>query len=194
MRLLGFSTIYSARYFSTRLLLTILNTVGIMQRKAYLFKRAYLGSFLTALFLVFNMTVSTSFAQDFNTAFDHQALVVSDLDSSARFYKEVLGLEEIKNETGKPTRRWFSLGGDLQLHLLADEMEGVKVNKSIHLAVTISNFDQFVENLRSRDIEFTDWPGNGNQVNHRPDGIKQVYIKDPDGYSIEVNSRADDLL
>lgn len=164
-----------------------------MPMKAYLLKRIYLCSFAAIFLLIFSLSTSKSYAQEFNAAFDHQALVVSDLDASANFYKEVLGLKEIKNETGKPTRRWFSLGGDLQLHLLADEMEGVKVNKSIHLAVTISNFDEFVENLRTRDIEFTDWPGNVNQVNHRPDGIKQVYIKDPDGYSIEVNSRADEL-
>lgn len=164
-----------------------------MQRKACLFNRVYVSSFFTVLFIVFSMSVSRSSAQEFNTAFDHQAIVVSDLDSSASFYKEVLGLKEIKNETGKSTRRWFSLGGDLQLHLLADDMEGVKVNKSIHLAVTITNFDEFVKNLRSREIEFTDWPGNVDQVNHRPDGIRQVYIKDPDGYSIEVNSRAGEL-
>ncbi|SMO73610.1 VOC family protein [Fodinibius sediminis] len=143
-----------------------------------------------SLFIVLNISPSAGFAQEFDTEFDHQALVVGDLEASAAFYKEVLGLKEIRNETGKPTRRWFSLGGELQLHLLADDREGVHVNKSIHLAVTVRNFDQFVENLRARNIPFTDWPGNKNQVNIRPDGIKQVYVKDPDGYSIEVNSRA----
>lgn len=161
--------------------------------KQRLFNQIYFYSFVTAIFIIFSMSVSKGYGQEFNTAFDHQALVVSNLDKSATFYKEVLGLEEIKNETRKPTRRWFSLGGNLQLHLLADEMEGVQVNKFIHLAVTVSNFNQFVENLRSQNITFTDWPGNVNQINTRPDGIKQVYIKDPDGYTIEVNSRADDL-
>lgn len=146
---------------------------------------------LFSVFLFALLLLSTNSRAQFNTAFDHQAIVVSDLDSSAAFYEEVLGLDEIKNETGKSTRRWFSLGGDLQLHLLADEMEGVKVNKSIHLAVNISNFDAFVENLKERDIPFTDWPGTAGKISTRPDGVKQVYIKDPDGYSIEVNSRAE---
>ncbi len=147
---------------------------------------------LAAFLIILSLSFSNSFAQEFNTAFDHQALVVSNLDSSAAFYQEVLGLKEIKNETRKPTRRWFSLGGDLQLHLLADDMEGVKVNKSIHLAVTVSNFDKFVENLRSRNIAFTDWDGIKNRIKIRPDGIRQVYVKDPDGYSIEINSRKTD--
>lgn len=150
-------------------------------------------SIFTAVFIILTFSQSNVYAQEFNTTFDHQAFVVSDLDASADFYQEILGLKEITNETGNPNRRWFSLGGDLQLHLLADEMEGVKVNKSIHLAVRISNFDEFVENLRNRNIPFSDWPGVMNQVTTRPDGIKQVYIKDPDGYSIEVNSRAEDL-
>lgn len=147
---------------------------------------------LAAFLIILSLSFSNCLAQEFNTAFDHQALVVSNLDSSAAFYQEVLGLKEIKNETGKSTRRWFSLGGDLQLHLLADDMEGVKVNKSIHLAVTVSNFDKFVENLRSRNITFTDWEGIKNRIKTRPDGIRQVYVKDPDGYSIEINSRSTD--
>lgn len=141
--------------------------------------------------IVSSVNISKVCAQEFDASFQHQALVVSDLNASAIFYREVLGLQEIKNETQKPTRRWFSLGDNLELHLLQDNMEGVKVNKSIHTAVAISDFDAFVESLRSRDIPFSDWPGNVNQVNIRPDGVKQVYIQDPDGYWIEINSKLD---
>lgn len=161
--------------------------------KIYSFNRIPFYSLLLTFFIIFSLSVSESKAQDFNPVFDHQAIVVSDLDSSATFYKEVVGLKEIENQTGKPTRRWFSLGGSHELHLLADEMEGVKVNKSIHLAITVLNFDNFVDNLRRRSITFTDWPGEEGKVTTRSDGIKQVYIMDPDGYSIEVNSRAEDL-
>lgn len=159
--------------------------------KFYSHTLPFYSSISLVFFIIFNLSLSNSYAQDFNPAFDHQAIVVSNLDSSATFYQEVLGLKEIKNQTGKSTRRWFSLGGNHELHLLADEMEGVNVNKSIHMAVTVSNFDKFVENLQARNITFTDWPGEVNKVTTRPDGIKQVYVKDPDGYSIEVNSRAE---
>lgn len=161
--------------------------------KTYSYTRSFYSSLSLVFFIIFILSISNSFAQDFNPAFDHQAIVVSDLDASATFYMEVVGLKEIENQTGKPTRRWFSLGGNHELHLLADEMEGVKVNKSIHMAITVSNFDKFVDNLRARNITFTDWPGEKDKVTTRPDGIKQVYIMDPDGYSIEVNSRAESL-
>jgi catechol 2,3-dioxygenase-like lactoylglutathione lyase family enzyme len=47
--------------------------------------------------------------------------------------------------------------------------------------------DAFIANLAAQKIEFEDWPGNKNKVNVRPDGIKQIYITDPDGYWIEIN-------
>lgn len=143
---------------------------------------------LLPFLMILCLGIYDSFAQKFTATFEHQALVVGDLDASANFYQEILGLKEIKNETQKPTRRWFSLGGNLQLHLLADNMDGVNVNKSIHTAVAMSNFDAFIDNLRSQDITFYDWPGNVDQITTRPDGIRQVYIQDPDGYWIEINS------
>lgn len=155
----------------------------------------YLAILYRLLFVIFLTVLFPAlpqvYGQDFSTTFEHQAITVSDLDKSAEFYMEVLGLKEIENETGKPTRRWFSLGGDLQLHLLEDGTDDISVNKSIHLAVTVSDFDAFVENLRSKGISFTDWPGNVDEINVRPDGVRQVYILDPDGYSIEINSTAD---
>jgi hypothetical protein len=38
------------------------------------------------------------------------------------------------------------------------------------------------------NVEYSDWPGNLNKINVRPDGIKQVFFQDPNGYWIEVNS------
>ena len=38
------------------------------------------------------------------------------------------------------------------------------------------------------NIEYSDFPGNLNKINIRPDGITQVFFQDPDGYWIEVNS------
>ena len=36
-------------------------------------------------------------------------------------------------------------------------------------------------------IVYSDWPGKSNTVNVRPDGVKQIYLQDPDNYWIEVN-------
>lgn len=44
-----------------------------------------------------------------------------------------------------------------------------------------------MEFLRSKNVKFENWPGEANTTNTRPDGIKQIYLQDPDGYWIEIN-------
>jgi catechol 2,3-dioxygenase-like lactoylglutathione lyase family enzyme len=41
--------------------------------------------------------------------------------------------------------------------------------------------------LNKNSIWFGNFPGITNTITTRPDGIKQIYFKDPDGYWIEVN-------
>jgi len=132
-------------------------------------------------------------AQDKSTysfSFNHQALSVKDVQRSADFYKTVLGLQEITNRTEQQGIRWFSLGDGKELHLISTLREDVKINKAVHLALTTPNFDAFVKSLDASKITYSDWPGNVGKVNVRADGIKQIYIQDPDGYWIEINSVA----
>ena len=84
--------------------------------------------------------------------------------------------------------RWFSLSEGKELHLIAIIKESVTINKAVHLALSTSNFDSFVNNLNKLKITYSDWPGNLNKINIRADGIKQIYFQDPNGYWIEVNS------
>jgi lactoylglutathione lyase len=127
-------------------------------------------------------------AQNTNFTFNHIALSVKDLEQSATFYKEVLQLQEITNKTKMEGIRWFSLGEGKELHLISLLKEPVTINKAVHFALTTSNFDSFVKALEAKNIPYSDWPGNPNKVNLRADGIKQIYLQDPNGYWIEVNS------
>ena len=122
--------------------------------------------------------------------FNHIALSVKDVNQSSNFYKEVLNLQEITNRTKLDGVRWFSLGERKELHLISLLKEIVTINKAVHLALTTSNFDTFINKLNKFKIAYSDWPGNLNKINIRADGIKQVYFQDPDGYWIEVNSVA----
>lgn len=58
----------------------------------------------------------------------------------------------------------------------------------LYLAFTTSDFDAFIVELNKRSIPFSDWPGTDGKITTRADSIKQVYIQDPEGYWIEVNS------
>ncbi|MEE9130383.1 MAG: VOC family protein [Phycisphaerales bacterium] len=120
-------------------------------------------------------------------AFDHQALQVADLSKSAAFYSDVLGLAEIAKPSGPEIIRWFDLGNGNELHLIALD-EPQTVPKATHFALSVQDLDAFLTHLRSRGIRYSDWPGTDGGVSVRADGVRQVYIQDPDGHWIEINT------
>lgn len=120
--------------------------------------------------------------------FDHQSLVVTNLMKTGDFYKDVFGFEEIPHPERKPGFRWFNIYGNSQLHLIKKDIIEFKKDKSIHLCLAVQNLEGFVERLISKDIDFYDWPGNKGSVTDRADGVKQIYIQDPEGYWIEINT------
>ena len=140
-----------------------------------------------AVFVFFAGTIK---AQDssFEFKLDHVALSVSDVDRAASFCIDVLGLMEITNRSKLEGVRWFSMGPDRELHLIAIIKTGVKTNKALHVALTTPNFDAFVRNLDDRKIQYSDWPGNAQKINIRADGVKQVFFQGFDDYWFEVNS------
>jgi len=125
---------------------------------------------------------------DFSLSFNHMALSVNDVNVSAKFYTEILNLEIIPLTTNRDDVKWISMGDGKELHLLSGLKKDVRINKDIHLALSTANFDEFVQKLTKMKIEYSDFPGNVNKINIRPDGVRQVFFQDPDGYWVEVNS------
>ena len=125
---------------------------------------------------------------DFSMTIDHLALSVSNVNKSAGFYNTVLNLDEITNKTKVDGIRWFSLGDGKELHLISIVEGEIKLNKAVHFAVTTFSFNAFIERLNSMGIVYSSWAGEAHKITVRADGVKQVYVQDPDGYWIEVNS------
>jgi catechol 2,3-dioxygenase-like lactoylglutathione lyase family enzyme len=144
------------------------------------------------LFLVALIILSASaHSQDeeFGIQIDHITLLVSDIDKSAEFYRDVLMLSEIETPWGKiPWGRMFSTGATGQLHLAKGDTQIIRLDKSIHYAFNVEDFDGYLKFLRDHAIVYGDFSGKPGAFQTRPDGVKQVYFQDPDGYWIEVNS------
>jgi catechol 2,3-dioxygenase-like lactoylglutathione lyase family enzyme len=118
---------------------------------------------------------------------DHISLPVRSLDASAKFYIEVIGLEPITNGSGKANIRWLGIGGEDALHIIEADFGDRRPDKASHFAMRVDDLDGFVADLEARGIPFHDWTGAANNVTARPDGFRQIFIADPDGYWVEVN-------
>ena len=143
------------------------------------------------LLLLFLLSCSPIWAQEatlFSLTLNHNAISVKDVNRSVLFYKNVLHLQEITNRTEKEGIRWMSLGDGKELHLISTIKEPVVINKAVHVAFTTPEFDNFINVLNEKKIIYSDWAGTLNKISLRADGIQQVYIQDPDGYWIEINS------
>jgi len=140
--------------------------------------------------VTFSLYLTAQESPSITMTFNHVALSVEDVNVSADFYKRALNLNEIVNRTKVDGIRWFSLGEDKELHLISVVKGDVVINKAVHFALTTPTFDVFVANLEKMSIPYSSWAGEDHKITIRADGIRQIYVQDPDGYWIEVNSVA----
>lgn len=63
-------------------------------------------------------------------------------------------------------------------------------SKSVHLCLATQKLDDFIKHLKANNIAFWDWPGKENTITNRADGVRQIYIKDPENNWIEINTAA----
>ena len=118
---------------------------------------------------------------------DHIALLVRDLDESVEFLTGVLGLTEGVNPMGGTHIRWIEIGDGRRFHVQAGDISKVHVEKQTHFALSATDFDAVLARFRARNIAFTDMAGTLGAINTRPDGMRAIFLRDPNGYWFEVN-------
>ena len=127
-------------------------------------------------------------AQDFEFDYDHYSFVVQDLKKVGDFYADVLKLEEIPHPSDPDGFRWFRIRGNSQLHLIGKDTVIPQENKSVHLCLSTPKLNAFIEHLNTKKVPFWDWPGKMGAVTTRADGVKQIYILDPEKNWVEINN------
>lgn len=120
--------------------------------------------------------------------FNHIALSVKNVDASVAFYQTVFQFKEIENTASNSKTRWLAIDVDKQLHLIYRPNAEIVTNKALHLAFSTDNFETFIKHLEQLNIVFSDWKNTPDKSYIRNDGIRQIYLQDPDDYWIEVNN------
>ncbi|MDQ6610288.1 MAG: VOC family protein [Bacteroidota bacterium] len=118
---------------------------------------------------------------------NHIAVYVQNLEKSTTFYRQVIQLDTIPEPFHDGRHSWFSISGACSLHIISGATSIINHDKNSHLCFSVSSLTPFVDRLRKYNIPFEDWPGTPQSITSRPDGVKQIYFKDPDGWWIEIN-------
>ena len=122
----------------------------------------------------------------------HTRYRVKDLEKTVNFYKNVLGLEEIRRHTsGRGSQLVFLKAPDS-----AEEIEICKFDESgpvlvgpdlTHLAFEVDDLEEFARESASKGYPLSDGP-------HKTSGGGVIaFVDAPEGYEIELIQRGKDL-
>lgn len=145
-----------------------------------------LFKYLVAVFVMVTFTVSVEGQKA--ATLNHIAVYIYDLKKSTDFYTDIIGLTIIPEPFHDGKHTWFKIGEHSQLHLIQGAASVTEHDKNSHLCFSVPSMESFIAVLTKNKIWFGNWPGEANAVTTRPDGVKQIYFKDPDGYWIEINN------
>lgn len=122
------------------------------------------------------------------TGINHVSIRTRDLDESERFYAELVGAERLASPNFGIPVRWLRIGG-MQIHLLLDSHGGGGLG---HFGITVDDVAPVYE--RARELGALDSTVNGHYFWELPDGVVQLYLRDPSGNLVEVNARVANAL
>lgn len=122
---------------------------------------------------------------------NHTAIFVVSCKVSADFYQNIIGLDSIPEPFHDGKHKWLRTGPKSSLHIIEGATEKKEYYKNNHTCFTVPSVDAFVEGLKKNKIEFEDLSGNKNVFSLRVDKVKQLWLRDPDGYWIEINDAKD---
>jgi lactoylglutathione lyase len=119
----------------------------------------------------------------------HTRYRVNDLERTVKFYKDVLGLEEVgRHKSGRGSELVFVKApeSDELIELCYFPGSGsVQVQADLtHLAFEVGSLEEFGKHLASLGIKYSDGP------HMKPNGGGIAFIDAPEGYEIELIEKA----
>lgn len=114
-------------------------------------------------------------------AVHHLGHLTKRLAASIKFYRDVLGFQEIARPPLKFPGAWL-VGYGIQIHLIYDENvhdpAGAIESRVNHLAFLVSDIDEVERRLQAHGVMYQAKTQTGS-------GVKQIFFHDPDGHTLE---------
>lgn len=117
---------------------------------------------------------------------EHVGVMVKDIDTSVRFYKEVVGLElkdtlDHSNGAIKLAFLGFGQAGETELELIQGYNDGLpQEGKVHHLAFTVDDIEEEWARVHRMDVRLID-----QEITTLPNGSRYFFFYGPDGEWIE---------
>ena len=112
------------------------------------------------------------------TSMDHVNMTVKNLEESVEFYKKLFGFEVRKEQ---PEHQSKIIGNDNVKLCLYEEPDMNPEGGIAHFGFNIENFDEIIDKCKSLGVQVLyDGPVQFEKS-------KSIYIKDPNGYDIELS-------
>jgi lactoylglutathione lyase len=141
--------------------------------------------FLLSLFAVLTMYSASS--QTNKARLNHLAIYVVDLQKTGDFYSNIIGLDTIPEPFHDNKHIWYSIGPGASLHVISGAEKPKEYFLNNHMCFSVASVDAFVAKLKARNIGWVNARNEKLQITTRVDGVKQIWVNDPDGYFIEIN-------
>ena len=118
---------------------------------------------------------------------NHVAIFVVDLAKTKAFYEGLFGLDSIPEPFHDGKHAWYSIAPGVAMHVIQGADKPKEYFQNQHTCFSVPNTEAFVAMLKARKIDYYNAKGVKGEITNRVDGVKQVWVNDPDGYWIEVN-------
>jgi lactoylglutathione lyase len=142
-----------------------------------------------ALLILISLSAMTqpASAQSIKPHINHLAIYVVNLQRSVAFYTGVFGLDSIPEPFHDNKHAWYRIGPGMALHVIEGATQPKEYFQNNHICFSVASVDAFVPVLKAKNIPWVNAKGEKMQITNRVDGVKQLWVMDPDGYWIEVN-------
>ena len=117
------------------------------------------------------------------TRINHVSIPADDLDASARFYEDLFGAERIPTARFPEPVLWLRVGTN-QLHLFTSDEDEPQPRQ--HLAFDVDDFDAVY--AKAKELGILDSRAFGSPLRTHPAGWAQLYLRDPAGNLVEVDT------